>query len=700
MRLLLLALLFATPLSALTYSVGPGQTYTSIGAVPWESIGAGDVVEIHWRATPYAEKWVICKQGTQANPIIVRGIPNGTTGALPVITGQNATTRTQLSYWNENRSLIKIGGASTPADTTPQYITIENLELRGAYAGYTYTNTAGTPGQAYIGNASAIYIEKGKHITIRGCTVTDCGNGIFVAPGGGTANPSSMSEYITISGNYIHGNGNSGSIYEHNTYCEANFITYEFNRYGALRSGAGGNNLKDRSANCVVRYNWIFSGNRQLDLTEADGSGINTLPGYDATYVYGNVLYEDQSGNSQIIHYGGDNGTSSTYRKGTLYLYNNTIYSTRSANTTLVRLSTNAETCDCRNNIIFVTASASNLGLIDDTGVLNYRNCFFKGTPTPSHSGAGMAGTVNNQGGNVTGADPGWTNVGSQDFTLTATAACRDTGTSLHASVLPTHNVSLEYVPHQQQQARASDATFDIGGFEFGSGGAPVPPTAPTTLVATATGALGADLSWTDTSSSETGFRIERRQGAGSYATAGTVAANVTVFSDSGLTNGLSYTYRVFAFNGGGDSTASNEDTIVAGSTPAAPAAPTGATAVAQAGLVIRVSWTDASSNEDGFYLERSDAGGAFNQIQTLGAGVTSFDDSGLTEGTLYAYRVRAYNTTGNSAYSNTASASASQGSSGGGGSGKSGGGGGCSAVGSAGVWMLALPLLFRRKRR
>src|SRR5690606_21806033 len=135
---------------------------------------------------------------------------------------------------------------------------------RGAYEGYTYTNAAGASGQAYSYSASAIYIEKGKHITIRGCTVTDCGNGIFVAPGGGTSDPSSMSEYITLTGNYVHGNGNVGRIYEHNTYCEANFITYEFNRYGALRSGAGGNNLKDRSANCIVRYNWIFSGNRQL----------------------------------------------------------------------------------------------------------------------------------------------------------------------------------------------------------------------------------------------------------------------------------------------------------------------------------------------------------------------------------------------------------------------------------------------------
>lgn len=605
----LILLLLASPLSALTYSVGPSQTYTNIGDVPWESISAGDIVEIHWRATPYAEKWVICKQGTAGNPIIVRGIPNGS-GDLPVITGQNATTRSQLSFWNENRSLIKIGGASVPADTTPQYITIENLELRGAYEGYTYTNAAGASGQAYTYGASAIYIEKGKHITIRGCTVTDCGNGIFVAPGGGASSPSSMSEYITIAGNYIHGNGNVGRIYEHNTYCEANHIVYEYNRYGALRSGAGGNNLKDRSANCVVRYNWIFSGNRQLDLTEADGSGIETLTGYNATYVYGNILYEDQSGNSQVIHYGGDNGTTSTYRKGTLYLYNNTIYSTRSGNTTLVRLSTNDESCDCRNNIIFVTAAAANLGLIDNTGTLTYRNCFFKGTPTPSHSGGSMQGTVTNAGGNVTGSDPGWVSVGSEDFTLLGAAPCRDAGTSLHASVLPTHNLTLEYVRHQSTQTRASDGTFDIGAFEFGTGGGPVAPPAPSNCNATA-----------------------------------------------------------------------------------------------QSGLQILVTWNDNSSNEVGFHLERSDAGGPFAQIAAPAANATQYTDTGLTEGVEYTYRVRAHNAVGNSAYSNTDSAIAVSTAGGGGGGGgggtgsKKSGGGGCAAGGAGGVWLLALLLARRNKK-
>src|SRR5262245_36035423 len=122
---------FAYQLAATTYEVGPGKPLASIGAVPWENLQAGDLVLIYWQSTPYKEKWVLCRQGTSANPITVRGVP-GPQGQLPVIDGNGATTRTTLNYWNEVRGLLKIGGANVPADTVPQYIVIENLEFRSA----------------------------------------------------------------------------------------------------------------------------------------------------------------------------------------------------------------------------------------------------------------------------------------------------------------------------------------------------------------------------------------------------------------------------------------------------------------------------------------------------------------------------------------------------------------------------------------
>jgi hypothetical protein len=45
---------------AATYEVGPGRTFANIGDVPWAGLQPGDTVLIHWRETPYREKWVIC----------------------------------------------------------------------------------------------------------------------------------------------------------------------------------------------------------------------------------------------------------------------------------------------------------------------------------------------------------------------------------------------------------------------------------------------------------------------------------------------------------------------------------------------------------------------------------------------------------------------------------------------------------------
>ena len=247
---------------------------------------AGDTVLIYWRSTPYKEKWVICRQGTLAAPITVRGVP-GPAGELPVIDGNGATTRSALNYWNENRAVIKIGGANVPADTLPKFITLENLDIRSARRPIRLLR----PTEARSPTSTTlppIYVEKGENITVRNCIMHDSGNGFFVASSDALA-----SRNILVERNYIYDNGNTGSIFEHNNYTAAIGITFQYNRFGPLRAGCSGNNLKDRSAGLVVRYNWIEGGNRQLDLVDGEDSTlILTDPGYRSTHVYGNVLVE------------------------------------------------------------------------------------------------------------------------------------------------------------------------------------------------------------------------------------------------------------------------------------------------------------------------------------------------------------------------------------------------------------------------
>lgn len=68
----------------------------------------------------------------------------------------------------------------------------------------------------------------------------------------------------------------------------------------------------------------------------------------------------------------------------------------------------------------------------------------------------------------------------------------------------------------------------------------------------------------------------------------------------------------------------------------------------------VTLNWSDNSSNETGFVIERSLAEtSGFAQIGSAGAGVTSFVDSTVTRKKTYFYRVKAVNANGSSAYSN-----------------------------------------------
>jgi photosystem II stability/assembly factor-like uncharacterized protein len=91
---------------------------------------------------------------------------------------------------------------------------------------------------------------------------------------------------------------------------------------------------------------------------------------------------------------------------------------------------------------------------------------------------------------------------------------------------------------------------------------------------------------------------------------------------------------------------------------PTLPKGPGNLTATVQNGNQINLTWADSSSNENGFRIEqKNSAGGSFTEIATVGANVTNYADAGLLSNTQYVYRLRAYNTAGNSPYSNEATA-------------------------------------------
>jgi hypothetical protein len=119
-------------------------------------------------------------------------------------------------------------------------------------------------------------------------------------------------------------------------------------------------------------------------------------------------------------------------------------------------------------------------------------------------------------------------------------------------------------------------------GIFVGSGPVPAAPAAPTNLTATASGSNQINLSWTDNSNDETQFRIERKQGADIYAFVSNAAANATSFSDTGLPQGTSFTYRIRSEGGSGSSAWSNEASATTSGTAPAKLVVTGSTAGSQ----------------------------------------------------------------------------------------------------------------------
>jgi hypothetical protein len=337
-RLLLLELTLVLGASATTYNVGPSQSYATLGAVPWYTLAAGDVVNIYYRSGCYAEKFLVSTQGTSwANPITVQGVNDPSTGNRPCITGLNAIQGgTSHDRWSGaanaqfSESLYVVGiSLQAGASNGPTYIVLNNLEITGAAAGANYTADDGST-QQYLAGVAGVRIVNGDHIRIQNCYVHGItGNGIFGKPNG--SYPGTMAD-IELLYNHIAGNGQSGSYGVHNSYLEADQSLYLGNLYEPLVAGAAGSDLKDRSAGTIVSYN-RFNGSaaRFIDLVEPqDGWPIfGSRPYYGYDFVFGNII-SINAGDANFaavgtpIHYGGDQGATQYYRNQTLSFYDNT----------------------------------------------------------------------------------------------------------------------------------------------------------------------------------------------------------------------------------------------------------------------------------------------------------------------------------------------------------------------------------------
>ena len=188
----------------------------------------------------------------------------------------------------------------------------------------------------------------------------------------------------------------------------------------------------------------------------------------------------------------------------------------------------------------------------------------------------------------------------------------------------------------------------------------PTAPAAPTNLAATAFSSSQINLTWTDNANNETGFILERSpDGVNNWTQVATPAQNATSASDTTVLASTQYFYRIRATNGVGPSTDSNVVNATTPAAPSVPATPSNLAATAVSATQINLTWTDNANNETGFIVERSLNGTTgWTQVGTPATNATSFNNNtGLSAGTQYFYRVRATNGVGPSGNSNVANA-------------------------------------------
>ena len=176
------------------------------------------------------------------------------------------------------------------------------------------------------------------------------------------------------------------------------------------------------------------------------------------------------------------------------------------------------------------------------------------------------------------------------------------------------------------------------------------PPPIPTGLTAISGSNAFVSLSW-NTSAGATAYNLKRAvSSTGYFATIATLTG--TTYTNTGLTNGFTYYYKVAAVGNGGPSS----DSASVSATPAGPPpVPTGFSAVGGANGLVPLSWSP-SFGATSYNLKRATInGGPYTTIFSVTG--TNYNDGNVTNGVTYYYVLTAVGPNGES--TNTAQVSA-----------------------------------------
>jgi hypothetical protein len=176
------------------------------------------------------------------------------------------------------------------------------------------------------------------------------------------------------------------------------------------------------------------------------------------------------------------------------------------------------------------------------------------------------------------------------------------------------------------------------------------PPSAPTQLAVALSAANPASsliLDWLDVATNETGYRVERSLNGSSFSQIAQLGSGATSYVDSGLASGTTFSYRVYAYNGGGPSgysnTASGQTQAAAPaptpSAPSAPSSPSPANGATNVNMNVTLGWTASNASKYDVYFRGA--------LVASNLTTTSYRIGSVPDGTLYSWQVVAKNAAG-----------------------------------------------------
>lgn len=550
---------------------------------------------------------------------------NPTPGAVITINGLQPTRTKLRGTWE-----MRIFDVNTP-------VTLKYLELLDA------SGEDGMPGGAIYNQSANLVIE--DSIVTNNSTNDADGGAIFNASGAGLT-----LQAVRIDYNRIHGTGNGVGVYNGEG-ATLNILDSAVTRNWL--SEPQGNLTSDRSAITAHLTDAASFGLSTLSDFPDDpaGAGIFNAGGtviIQRTAIHDNVgiqaggLY-NQAGtttirNSTLYTNFGFTGAGGLRAAGGTVILNNVtigINDTGIAEFGAGIIAENGGVIQFGNTIIFGNQLSY---YVDPEGPLGFGDCYNDGGTLQS-LGYNLIGTMDNceltgdTASNIVAQDPLFIANSTLPGNLPIYLELAENSPAIDAG----NNATCETVD-QRGIVRPVGSGCDIGAYEYKLASDLDRP-APTNLVTLGITETSVEIQWDYTRIDETAILIERSSDNGAnWLQIKSVSANTRKHLDAGRVCETHYQYRVRTFR-------STDNTFFAYSEPLAVetllCSPSNLTAVFEVDHA-SLSWTDRSSTETSFHIERKVGASAdWIELSTTAANQTAYNDADVVCNATYSYRIR-----------------------------------------------------------